>query len=160
MTATASPRLRLAARAAGALVALALAGLAWLWASDLQLPFEAPRWERSSFVVLRDRGEGEARETWVVAFHPLCGHCRASLARVREAAAAIAPPPRVALLLVDAPAALAQRTARGLDVAQIFWDERDVWRRRWGHRLYGEVLRFGRDGRYQGPVQLGAAPPR
>ncbi len=45
-------------------------------------------------------------------------------------------------------------TLAGLPGAAVWWDARGDWRRRWGHRVYGEVMSCDRAGRF-----LGTRPP-
>ncbi len=92
----------------------------------------------------------DTAETWVVAFHPLCRHCAESLERTTRRAAAEPGRPHVVLLVIDAGRVLAESAASRHATLPVWWDARQVWRRRWGHRVYGEVLRFGPDGAYRG----------
>ena len=56
--------------------------------------------------------------------------------------------PRVGALVVDTPRRPGARALAALAAGPVWWDARDDWRRRWGHRVYGEVLCFDRHGRY------------
>jgi hypothetical protein len=79
--------------------------------------------------------------------NPLCPHCREHLAR---AVAAQARPrgARLGILVVDSPKPPAAAPLANVAVDGMWWDARDAWRRRWGHRVYGEVLVFDGSGRY------------
>ncbi len=149
-------------RAAGwigwGLVAASLVALAWLWTADRHRAWPAPRWEAAAFTALRSpAGPPDTLETWMVVVQPLCAHCAASLRATLQRRARTAPRPHVAVLLVDTPEPLARRALAALPpgVERVAWDTRNVWRGRWGHRAYGEVLRFGADGRWRGGLERG-----
>jgi hypothetical protein len=133
-----------------------IVALVWLWNADRHRHWEEPRWERASFVVLRDRlrAPGDSADTWMVAYNQQCAHCRHNLARAARLRPTIRPAPHLAVLLIDTEAPLARHAAGALAADQVFWDSLAVWRRRWGHRVYGEVLRFDATGRYRGAVRL------
>lgn len=152
--------LRLAALCGWVLGIGCLFATAIFWQQDRARAWEAPRWEPRAFERLL--GPGRARpqptgadtaETWVVAFHPLCRHCAGSVERVSRIAANDPARPRVVLLVIDSARPLAETAARRHPTLQVCWDARQVWRRHWGHRVYGEVLRFGPDGSYRGPLR-------
>ena len=129
------------------LAALMLAlGLAW--ARDRATPWTTPHFEARQFVAVgRPPAIGHARELWLVAVNPSCPHCRAHLA---HAAAALrrGAGTRLGILLVDTPKPPAATAFANVAVDGMWWDARDTWRRRWGHRVYGEVLVFDGAGRY------------
>jgi hypothetical protein len=54
---------------------------------------------------------------------------------------------RVVALVVDSRAQPALHRAETLRVDELWWDAQGVWRHRWGHRLYGELMRFDAEGR-------------
>jgi len=87
------------------LAAVSLATLGALWALDRSRPRETPSWSDDAFVELRQTpGAPEAwAERWVVAFHPGCPHCRASLASLAAARDRTGARVRIAALIVDAP---------------------------------------------------------
>jgi hypothetical protein len=129
-------------------VAAALVTLGALWCIDRSRTWEVPRWDDARLTLLRARApEGEPVETWAFAVNPRCESCRASLARglaVRRAAHA---PVRLAALVVDTKLRPDSATVAVLGADELRWDSTGVWRRRWGHRVYGEVLCFDRSGR-------------
>jgi hypothetical protein len=123
-----------------------------LWAWDSNHGWERPRWSERRFdrIALRSPDWGEPGERWVVAVFPQCPHCRASLADLALVRARMTHPPRLAALIVDTSARPDPGALAEADVDAVFWDRAQVWRRRWGHRAYGEVLRFDASGRYRG----------
>jgi len=146
-----APRRRALAVLRWTLAALAFVAFGAVWHRDRGRAWEPPRWDPAQFEVLRDsarRGEAFA-ETWAVVVNPQCPHCRASLARAiaLRARPRVPPPMRLAVLLVDTAHRPDATTAAGPDVDQVWWDARGVWRGRWGHRVYGEVLCFDPAGR-------------
>lgn len=155
------PRLRAALPrvAAGAFIGVsfaALIALGALWWSDRTQVWETPVWNETSFVLVHRAGQTSpasfdaARETWVVAVNPDCGHCEQSLRNAELVASRRGDSPALHALIVDQ-GSRPPRTVFGrrrLDA--VWWDERRMWRKRWGHRVYGEVLRFDDDGRLIG----------
>jgi len=140
-------------RAAGPALTIAclamLAVLAVLWRHDRAHPWERPRLDDAGFVQLS--GAAPSRpftERWLVIVQHRCPHCREHLARA-VAERAHRTGIRLDALFVDTgtPPVAAAFTSPGVD--GWWWDARDTWRRRWGHRLYGEVLVFDRAGRYR-----------
>jgi hypothetical protein len=126
-----------------ATLALALVTLGALRLGDALARHETPRWDPREFHVLRHGGEpAGARETWVVPVNPGCGSCAALLGRVVQRARSDAARPRLVALLVDTGERRARAAAWRTYADMVAWDEDQVWRRRWGHRRYGEVLRF------------------
>ncbi|HVP14459.1 MAG TPA: hypothetical protein VMS88_02880 [Terriglobales bacterium] len=128
-------------------VALSLAGLAalgWLWHLDRARVRETPRLG-GPLVLLRACPVAPEARTWLVAVNPGCPHCRQVLVRLANR-----PPAgvRVGALIVDTRRRPSAVTLRSLPGAPIWWDASNAWRRRWGHRVYGEVIRFDAAGRY------------
>ncbi len=118
------------------------------WAHDRMAPWSEPRFEPAQFVAVGPPPAIDgARELWLIAVNPLCPHCRQHLAR---AAAALprGSGTRLGILLVDTPKLPAAPAFANVVVDGMWWDVRDTWRRRWGHRVYGEVLVFDGGGRY------------
>jgi hypothetical protein len=146
--------LRIAAWCGWALIAGSLAALAVLLVRDHAHEWDAPRWDPARFTVLRAQRHRRHAETWALAFQPLCPHCHEGLGRVLKAAARAPSRPEVALLVIDASRDLADRAALTSPGLTVWWDEHQTWRRRWGHRLYGEVLRFDAGGRFRGSLDL------
>ena len=157
-----------AERAGWGLAAAALIALGAVWHLDRTRRWESPCWDESRLVVLRAAEPTEERperasvaeaasdekraqapvETWAVAVNPRCSLCRASLARglaVRRHARA---PVRLAVLVVDTRRRPSSATLATLAGDELRWDSTGAWRRRWGHRVYGEVLCFDRSGRF------------
>ncbi len=124
--------------------ALVVLGSAWLL--DHTRPWEPARWRTERFVLVAGRPDPRYRgERWVIAVQPGCPHCMAETPALADSARARGI--RVAALVVDthAPPLAARRAA--LRVDEVWWDADGVWRRRWGHRVYGERMRFDADGR-------------
>jgi hypothetical protein len=135
--------------ALGALMLGSLLALAVGWRLDRLRHWESPRLDRAGLVLLAADGIAPAaEETWLVAVHPACPHCLQSLARMRAARRQAPRWVRLAALIVDAPRRPPSGLAQTLAVDRVWWDSTGVWRRRWGHRIYGEVLRFDVAGRY------------
>jgi hypothetical protein len=119
------------------------------WLVDRAHRWETPRLDVSRFVVLRDSSIAEAAvgsEMVPVNLH--CPHCLVSLRalqrRRRERAATTA----LVVLVVDSDRRPVAAAVTRLGAERVWWDRRRVWRDRWGHRLYGEVMRFDARGRY------------
>ena len=127
----------------------ALLALGALWHFDRTRTWESPRWNDPALVELRAAPPSPAPvETWAVAVNPACTLCRGSLGRahiVREGARA---PVRLAVLVVDTRRRPPPVTLASLPADQMRWDSTGAWRRRWGHRVYGELLCFDRAGRF------------
>lgn len=145
-----SLRTLLSRGALAALLVAAAAGLVALgraWRADRTRSWAAPRWHDSDFVpVAVAAPPAAARETWIVAVNPDCPHCRghvSHVARIRGDRNDV----RLGVLVVDTPMPPAASTFTEVNVDGTWWDSRQTWRRRWGHRLYGEVMVFDRGGR-------------
>ena len=119
----------------------------WVWRRDRLRVWAEPRFEAREFVRLSGDAAPGAREFWLVAVNPKCPHCRGHLARAaiaRRRSIGV----RLGILLVDTPKPPAAPAFAHVAVDGLWWDARDTWRRRWGHRVYGEVMVFDRAGRY------------
>lgn len=120
-----------------------------LWFADRAHRWERPRWH-SSFVALRG-GAGPAAngEGFVmVPVNPRCPRCIVTLRRLHAAWPARAQDRPLVALIVDAPARPGAWLLRALPPVPVWWDRDGVWRRRWGHRLYGELLVFDAAGEF------------
>ena len=134
--------------AGAALVGVLLLG-GW-WASDRARRWEPPRWDRDAFVPLRatPRGGPAARVVWVVTVNPRCGSCIGTLRRLHAAWGRRGRPEELVALIVDTSARPDSGALRGIPPIPVWWDRANLWRRRWGHRLYGELLEFDDSGAY------------
>ncbi len=135
---------RLAGWAGWALVGAALAALGWLWHLDRTRVWQTPGLGAPLVLVCAATADSSAG-TWLVAVNPDCPHCLQALARL---AARPRTGLRVGALIVDTPRRPGASTIDALRAAPVWWDVRGDWRRRWGHRVYGEVLCFDPRGRY------------
>ena len=127
-----------------AIPALLLASLGVDWAIHRGRPREAPHWSERIFVALRAApgAPAEWEERWVVAVHPGCPHCRASLASLAAARDRSGAAVEITALIVDAGSPPPDSTVAHLPADETRWDARGRWRRAWGHGVYGEVLCF------------------
>jgi hypothetical protein len=143
-------------RIAGALALLILLALAGAWLRERLRPHETPAFEAAWFAAVAPPRESVATggERWLVAVNPACPHCREHLERLAAALARrvpAGPPPTLAALVVDWPrrptseAAALSRFAPG----GVWWDSAKVWRGRWRHGEYAEVLVFDAAGKYR-----------
>jgi hypothetical protein len=133
-----------------AFVAFAVVGIGGWWAWDRTRGWPTPRFSAGEFVVVELRTGGPPSERWVVAVNPACEHCRQSLADAERVRARMTRPPRLEALVVDAPRPPSPEVFAANDLDAVWWDAHEVWRHRWGHRVYGEVLCFDPRGRYLG----------
>lgn len=133
-------------------LAAALALLSTLgvrWHLDRTRAFDPPRLDPARQFRLADDPRREPHlERWVVALHPGCPHCLASLARVAERRAERDAPVRLGGLIVDRRTTPDPAYWQALPLEEVWWDSAGDWRARWGHRVYGEVLCFDRRGRH------------
>lgn len=145
---------------AGWLAAAIFVGIGGLWAWDRFSPAPTPRFEPSLFVNVGS-GPQTARERWFVAVNPLCSHCREHLGELAESFRDRAGGRALAALIVDTPSRPSADTLASLATREIWWDSSQVWRRRWRHRAYGEVLVFDASGRFIRALPPGASaePP-
>jgi hypothetical protein len=132
-------------RAALSLSLAILAAIGVVWWRDRTRTFETPRWDAGRFVTLHAPA-GAPRTTWMLIVNPSCTHCRARLADLLRRPRDPERHPALGVLLVD----LAHRPdtleATPRIEGGVYWDSLAVWRRRWGHRVYGEVLVFAPGG--------------
>ena len=138
--------------AAAALVAL---GLAW-W-RDGAHGYERPRWDPARFVQLAP-AEAAARERWLVAVNLRCPHCRAHLRALARRIASREQPPALGVIVVDQRARPARLDLGVPLAAGAWWDSAQVWRGRWGRRVYGETFRFDARGRLLSATPAGTLP--
>jgi len=139
-----------------ALSVVALAALGVLWHLDRTRHWDTPRWDPAAFERIAPPADAGTRPassagatsgpTWVVAVQPSCPHCRAHLAALLARRARERLPARIEALIVDVSTRPGAQLARELGTDATWWDAREVWRRRWGHRVYGETLCFAGDG--------------
>jgi uncharacterized RmlC-like cupin family protein len=78
----------------------------------------------------------------VVAVNPSCAHCLAGMTALADTLASAPGAPRLFALVVDTAARPTERSLSHPRLDGVFWDREGVWRARWGHRMYGEILRF------------------
>ena len=130
--------------------ALGVAALLSLVVFDARHGWETPHWSERRFdsITVSSTRWREPGERWVVAVFPQCPHCRASLRDVALVRARMTRPPRLAALIVDTEHRPQAAVVAEAGVDAVFWDRDQVWRRRWGHRAYGEILCFDSTGRY------------
>lgn len=121
------------------------------WWRDRTRVREAPRWDPARFAEVSPP-EGPARLKWIVAVNPDCSHCRARLAELLRHPRDPLRGPALGVLLVDLDRRPAPLESSSRLEAGAWWDSAAVWRQRWGHRVYGEVLVFAPDGTLQREV--------
>ncbi len=145
-----SARLRSTMNLAAGAATIGALLLGGVWLSDRAHRWERPAWRHRSFIRLQGeaRGEPAAGGRWVMAVNPRCGHCLATLARLHVAWARRGGRPDLITLIVDTPERPGPAALRPIPTTQIWWDAQGIWRRRWGHRLYGEVIQFDGAGRF------------
>lgn len=122
----------------------------WWWV-DHNASYESPHWDASQFESIgpvATVAAVERRETWVIAVNPDCHHCMAMLASLADTLAVAAAAPRLYALVIDAPVRPAGSAVTHRRLDGVFWDRDQVWRRRWGHRVYGELMRFDAAGEW------------
>jgi hypothetical protein len=137
----------------GVLGALAL-GLMWL--RDRTHRWEIPTWRAGAFVQLRAAaGPADlATARWVMAVNPRCPHCMSSLATVHALWSRRRWPCPLIALIVDTPHPPGVEEVGAFPPVEVWWDRAGIWRRRWGHRLYGELIQFDAGGQ-----MVQAVPP-
>jgi hypothetical protein len=125
----------------------------WMRHADRARVWQTPRWDTTRLTLIRGAMFSSEAERWVVAVNPKCPHCRAELARL-VATPRGGRPARIDALIVDTPERPKASEIQDAPVAAVWWDARNAWRERWGHRVYGELFVFDTHGRY-----LRTAPP-
>ncbi len=142
--------LRWAMNLAAGLLALGTLALGGTWLLDRVRGWEEPAWRPRAFVRLRGApgGGGGEQALWVMAVNPRCGHCLSTLRRTNAAWSRRGWRPQLAVLIVDTPRPPGASTLAAIPTSQIWWDAAGIWRKRWGHRLYGELLQFDAAGRW------------
>jgi hypothetical protein len=140
------------------LAAAALAALGLAWWRDGARHFERPSWEVEQFVELSPAAPAATRERWLVAVNLSCPHCKAHLRTLAGRIARRAQPPALGVLIVDQ-RARPSRLDLGVPLAAgAWWDSAQVWRERWGRRVYGETFRFDARGRLLSATPAGTLP--
>jgi len=131
------------------------------WLADRAHPWEAPAWRPGWFVPLRagSRNGGAADSTWLVAVYPGCQRCVSAAWRRYAEWRLNTGTGALAALVVDTSEHPGADVLDALPPVPVWWDRKGVWRRRWGHRLYGEVIGFGPAGRYLGTIAPGMPLP-
>ncbi len=139
-----------------------VAALAALWAHDRTRRWEAPRFDPARFVLVESAAAPDpGAETWMLAVNPSCSHCAGQVRDFVATGERMTARPTLALLVVDEPRR-PDPAAFPPGADQIWWDAHAVWRGEWGHRLYGEMLRFDRRGMLmeaRSPAEVAAAAP-
>lgn len=140
--------------------AIAVVLLGGWWASDRARRWERPRWSSESFELLRamPRVEPRGEAQWVVVVNPRCPSCLETLWRLHGTWARHAAGEELVALIVDTPVRPDPRALHRLPPISVWWDRENRWRRRWGHRLYGELIQFDGSGRYQRTIPADEAP--
>jgi hypothetical protein len=125
------------------------------WIADRGRRWETPLLDPARFAVVHDAEHARADSGWeMVPVNLHCPHCLASLRSHQSARRDRPAAPSLIVLVVDLDHRPSPASVAGLGAERVWWDRLGVWRGRWGHRLYGEVLRFDARGRY-----LGTSPP-
>lgn len=132
-------------RAALAIAALILVAIGGVWLMDRTRTWETPAWRTSRFTRMSP-AEGGARADWIVVVNPDCLHCRARLAELLRRERDPQRDPALGVLLVDTPTRPGPLDDASRLDGGVWWDSTGVWRSRWGHRVYGEVLVFSPSG--------------
>ena len=132
------------------LVATLCAALGGWWWVDRGRQFERPQWDENRFeaIGMSTTATSSDRETWVIAVNPDCSHCLTTLAAIADTMTVVPGAPRLFALVVDTRVRPAERTISHPRLDGVFWDREQVWRTRWGHRVYGELLRFDATGEW------------
>jgi hypothetical protein len=115
--------------------------LAVFWTWRRFQPDPSVHFDPARFAVL-DPPASAPDERWVVAVNPACPHCREHLADLAHAVAGTPEHTRIAALVVDTEQRPDTLALGALAPAGVWWDSAQVWRREWGHGVYGEVLHF------------------
>jgi hypothetical protein len=149
-----SRHVRFAAHLLAGLFLTGTLALGWAWHRDRSRQWEEPRWTPEAFVPLRG-GQGAVRggrDTWMVTVNLHCPRCLATLRRIAAAQDGNPDTAQLAALIVDTPARPGPEAVRRLPPMPVWWDRDGLWKRRWGHRLYGELIQFDPGGRCLGTL--------
>lgn len=155
-----SAPLRATTNLAAAMVTIAVLLLGGWWLADRAHQWERPEWRHRTFVRLR----GEAHTvptgapTWVVAVNLRCPDCLGTLTRLHADWERRGRQQHLVSLIVDTPSRPGAEALRALPTSQVWWDRNGIWRRRWGHRLYGELMQFDESGRLMRTLQADEIP--
>lgn len=135
---------RVLVHGATSLAVLGVLALGALWLRDRTRRWEVPRWTAATFVPIRAdaRPAGGARATWVAVINPRCSRCVVTLQSLHGRWLRSGRPERLVALIVDTAVRPDAAALRTLPPVAVWWDRHGVWRRRWGHRLYGELIEF------------------
>lgn len=146
-------------RAAAWIAVVLLAVLVGIWAWDRARRRDEPAWDPAGFVTLTPATDAAARsaDLWLVAVNPGCPHCRARLGEISTNLPHGPGAPRLGALIVDTTRRPDTLSLAVLAPAGVYWDSAQVWRTRWGHRVYGEALVFAPGGEYRRTLPPGAA---
>ena len=147
-----SARLRNATNIAAAVAVMAALALGALWLRDRTRRWEEPRWGSRSFVLVRGGapapGGPTRMATWVAPVNPRCPHCVTTLRRLHDTWSTRGAAAGLIALIVDTAARPHPSALRAIPPVPVWWDRHGIWRRRWGHRLYGELIEFDGSGRF------------
>lgn len=143
-------------RGALALAVLLFAAIVVVAVRERARTYETPRWDPARFARLRP-ADAPHDTMWMVMVNPDCLHCRARLADLLRRDAARRSDAALGVLLIDTPRPDSLELPARFP-AGVWWDSTQVWRRRWGHRTYGEVLVFGPGGALARTVPPDADP--
>ena len=130
--------------------------LGTVWIADRERRWDAPRLRNGAFETLQGppAGPSGSRPIVLVPLNLGCEHCLASWRRLAASCGGPARCDDRVALLVDVDRQPAPAELSALRARAIWWDRRGLWRGRWGHRIYGERMRFDGSGSY-----LGTSPP-
>jgi len=148
-----SGALRIGLYALLSLVCAAALMLGWAWHRDRTRHWDEPTLADATFEHLEagQRTESGGRAAWMVPVNPRCPRCISMLRRLRSGWVRRGRAERLIVLIVDTarrPGPEYDALLRAIPELPVWWDRDGVWRRRWGHRLYGELIEFDSAGRY------------
>lgn len=143
-----SARLRSTMNLAAGAALLGALVLGGMWLRDRTHRWESPRWRDGDFVQLRGgaRAAHAGAAMWVIPVNPRCSHCVTTLSRLHAAWVRGGWGENLIVLVVDTPDRPDAAALRAIPSEEVWWDRDGIWRRRWGHRVYGELLEFDRSG--------------